>query len=98
MRKDETMKTLWMRRLSFIGWLLRKGGPYLALELLLPGGTLLAILLFLYQRRNAAANRGGRDAVDVLRHAADAASDWIRAGLQPAMAGARTLARARAMF
>jgi hypothetical protein len=26
-------------------------GPYLLLELLLPGGTLFALLLFLYQRR-----------------------------------------------
>jgi hypothetical protein len=26
-------------------------GPYLMLEILLPGGTLLALLLFLYRRR-----------------------------------------------
>jgi len=91
------MKTLWMRRLSFIAWLLRKGGPYLALELLLPGGTLLAILLFLYQRRVAGAGRAPTPAL-MLRRAADAASDWMRAGLQPAMTGARSLARARATF
>lgn len=29
-------------------------GPYLVLELLLPGGTLLAVLLFLYRRLDAA--------------------------------------------
>ena len=34
----------WMRR---IGRLL---GPYVMLELFLPGGTLLALLLFLYRR------------------------------------------------
>ncbi len=28
----------------------KKLGPYLMLEILLPGGTLLAMLLFLYQR------------------------------------------------
>ncbi len=28
----------------------RKLGPYLLLEILLPGGTLLALLLFLYRR------------------------------------------------
>ena len=28
----------------------RKIGPYLMLELLMPGGTLLALLLFLYRR------------------------------------------------
>jgi hypothetical protein len=37
-----------------LGTLRRLGqtaGPYLMLELLLPGGTLLALLLFLYRRR-----------------------------------------------
>jgi hypothetical protein len=29
----------------------QKLGPYVLLEILLPGGTLLALLLFLYQRR-----------------------------------------------
>ncbi|MEP6998814.1 MAG: hypothetical protein ABI900_14265 [Betaproteobacteria bacterium] len=29
----------------------RKLGPYLMLELVLPGGTLFALLLFVYQRR-----------------------------------------------
>ena len=29
----------------------RKLGPYLILEILMPGGTLLALLLFLYRRR-----------------------------------------------
>jgi hypothetical protein len=28
-----------------------KAGPYLLLEIFLPGGTLLALLLFLYRRR-----------------------------------------------
>ena len=32
----------------------RKAGPYLMLEILMPGGTLLALLLFLYQRRQFA--------------------------------------------
>ena len=30
----------------------RKAGPYLLVELLLPGGSLCALLLFLWQRRN----------------------------------------------
>ena len=37
-----------------LGMLRRFGqnwGPYLMLEILLPGGTLFAFLLFLYQRR-----------------------------------------------
>jgi hypothetical protein len=32
-----------------------KLGPYVLLEVLLPGGTLLALLLFLYQRRKLSA-------------------------------------------
>ena len=39
-------------RISF-EWLRRVGqrfGPYVMLELLLPGGTMLALLLFLYRR------------------------------------------------
>lgn len=31
---------------------LRKLGPYALLELLLPGGTILALLLYLYRRRS----------------------------------------------
>ena len=38
----------WWSPLRRIG---QKAGPYLMLEMLLPGGTLLALLLFLYQRR-----------------------------------------------
>jgi hypothetical protein len=45
------MQTTWMRRLGTLGLLFRKAGPYVALELLLPGGTLLALALFVYRRR-----------------------------------------------
>jgi len=40
--------------MKYVGILLRFGqkmGPYLLVELLLPGGSLLALLLFLCQRR-----------------------------------------------
>ena len=43
-----------MRKLQAVVWLVRKAGPYLALEILMPGGTLLALLLFAYHRRVAA--------------------------------------------
>ena len=42
------------RVMSGLAMLCRFGqtlGPYLMLEILLPGGTLLALLLFLYRRR-----------------------------------------------
>jgi hypothetical protein len=45
------MRTTWTQRLETLGWLFRRAGPYVALELLLPGGTLFALALFLYQRR-----------------------------------------------
>jgi hypothetical protein len=40
---------------NILGLLRRWGltlGPYLVLEIMLPGGTLLALLLFLYRRRS----------------------------------------------
>jgi hypothetical protein len=39
---------LWMQRLLAC---LRALGPYVAIELLLPGGSLIAILIWLYRRR-----------------------------------------------
>jgi hypothetical protein len=44
------MDTL-LSRLGTARRLAQAGGPYLLLELLLPGGTLLALLLFLYRRK-----------------------------------------------
>ena len=41
----------------------QKAGPYLMLEMLLPGGTLLALLLFLWQRRKPEIGRGAQGAV-----------------------------------
>lgn len=46
-----------MQRLWNAGYLLQGAGPYLLLELLLPGGTLFALLYFLYQRRRRGAAR-----------------------------------------
>ena len=55
------MSTQSLRRIGDVIRLLRQAGPYVALEVLLPGGTLVALLLFLH--------RTGR-----LRNASDAAS------------------------
>jgi hypothetical protein len=41
---------------------LRRLGPYLLIELLLPGGTLLALLLWLYQRRAGSISVGTQQA------------------------------------
>jgi hypothetical protein len=41
-------------RIAGIVSLLRSLGPYVAIELLLPGGSLLALLLWLYRRHRQA--------------------------------------------
>jgi hypothetical protein len=47
----------------------QKAGPYLMLEMLLPGGTLFALLLFLWRRRKPDVERGAQRAVLVVRRA-----------------------------
>jgi hypothetical protein len=46
-----------MSRLGILRRVGQKAGPYLLLEMLLPGGTLFALLFFLYRRRKPG-NRG----------------------------------------
>ena len=50
----------WLGILRRIG---QKAGPYLMLEMLLPGGTLLALLLFVYRRRAPDIGGGAKRAV-----------------------------------
>jgi hypothetical protein len=49
-QQERAMRII-VRSLSLLGQFGQKLGPYLLLEILLPGGTLFAFLLFLYQRR-----------------------------------------------
>jgi len=56
----------WLGLLRRLG---QKAGPYLMVEMLLPGGTLLALLLFLYRRRKPDIGRAAQHAVLVLMHA-----------------------------
>jgi len=44
------MKTSMMEWLSRLAGQIRALGPYLAIELVLPGGSLIALLLWLYHR------------------------------------------------
>lgn len=37
--------------LNVLRRLLQQAGPYIAIEIVLPGGTLLALALYLYRRR-----------------------------------------------
>jgi hypothetical protein len=48
-----------VRSFRVFGNLVQKAGPYLLLEILLPGGTLFALLLFLYQRRQRSGAANG---------------------------------------
>lgn len=48
------MRTAVVNALETVRGLARKLGPYLLIEVLLPGGTLLALALFLYRRQPGA--------------------------------------------
>ena len=52
------MKTELIRKVQWMAWLLRRTGPYLALEILLPGGTAFALMLYLIERRRVALRSG----------------------------------------
>ena len=86
-------------KLAALAWLLRKVGPYLAIEILMPGGTLIALALFLYRRRNAAPDGTtfalgalAARALDALRERIGPVRALARAPLVPV----RMLARVRA--
>jgi len=52
----KTSLMFWMQRiLAVLPRGVRALGPYLLVELILPGGTLLALLLWLYNHRSARA-------------------------------------------
>jgi hypothetical protein len=46
---------------------LKELGPYAAIEIILPGGTLIALALWLYRRRAARVAQSGRGAAGGLR-------------------------------
>jgi hypothetical protein len=73
-----------VRSFRFFGILVEKAGPYLLLELLLPGGTLVALLLYVYRRRktgggerNALTRWSGRLLCRIIAaHFPEVASTW----------------------
>jgi hypothetical protein len=69
--KEPAVLSGWTPSLAALRALARKTGPYLAIELVVPGGTLVALLLFLYQNR-----REGEPAHAALRR--HAVSAWRR--------------------
>jgi hypothetical protein len=75
---EETMK-----RIDMLGRLLQKAGPYLLLELLLPGGTMFALLLFLYRRGRLPVLDDARRAVSAVTRAVGSEIDQVTFAVQP---------------
>ena len=76
-------------RLNALRKVVQNAGPYLLLEILLPGGSLCALLLYLWQRRNPQAQARARRALEALLHTFAAACEprlWMPA---PARAAVR---------
>jgi hypothetical protein len=56
-----------MESLGLLRRVAQNFGPYLVLEIVMPGGTLLALLLFLYRRRKLEAVSASRTVLAVGR-------------------------------
>jgi hypothetical protein len=56
-----------MESLGLLRRVAQSFGPYLILEIVMPGGTLLALLLFLYRRRKIEAASASRTVLAVGR-------------------------------
>ena len=56
-----------MESLGLLRRVAQNFGPYLMLEIVMPGGTLLALLLFLYRRRKIEAGSVSRVVIAVTR-------------------------------
>jgi hypothetical protein len=84
LEREQILGTASFRSLRFFGVLVEKAGPYLLLELLLPGGTLVALVLYVYRRQKTGS--GARNALPrwssrllcriVAAHFPDIASVW----------------------
>jgi len=61
------VKTSVITSFKALALLLQKAGPYLLLEIVLPGGTIFALLLFLYRRREQANGMGAASAGLIVR-------------------------------
>lgn len=79
------MRIIGIAKARLLGDLLSKSLPYLLIELLLPGGTMFALLLLLWQRRraNASANRQAAPAAFLMTDALRAIWAELRRFLQP---------------
>ena len=80
---EQEVQAAVVRRISAWFGFIQKLGPYLLLEIFLPGGTLIALLLFLYQRKQLA--EGATDmpiiasALGAVRAVHKRVSRWLKA-------------------
>lgn len=95
------MKTKTRQRLQQMATLCRRAGPYVLIELLLPGGTLFALALFVYRRSRrdglpftAALRNEFADTVDEIRRRLGAGNASGRRTEQPHRDGLEPLAMA----
>jgi len=73
--------TIAVRSFKVFGNLAQRAGPYLLLEILLPGGTLFALLFFLYRRsRQLGANDAPRTGVRIARTIGKLLKEMVCAG------------------
>ena len=77
------MSTTVARSFKVFGNLLEKAGPYLLLELLLPGGTLFALLLWLYRQRQQFGSANAPRASVVAAQAIGKVREEVRLLAQP---------------
>ena len=70
-----------------VGRVLQKAGPYVVLEVVLPGGTLFALLLYLYRTGQLV------KAASLLARGANRTASALAFALQPA--GSQSIARRR---
>lgn len=77
------MITTAVRTVRIFSELLQKAGPYLLLEILLPGGTLFAILLFVYRRRAALGRPELRKAGATVLRAIGWVREWFESLVEP---------------
>jgi hypothetical protein len=70
---EEPQMQFVLRSVGVTWELARRLGPYLMLEILVPGGTLLALLLFLYRRRQLDGATGARR---------NALANWVSGSLR----------------
>ena len=91
------MKTELIRKVQWMAWLLRRTGPYIALEVLLPGGTAFALMLYLIERRRLALRAGATPTrIDLVGRLALHNGRALLARMTSAMEDLRGVVRARA--